>query len=144
MNKRETSKLAGVKLRNKETNIIRLPTNIDELIMGKVFDEHLPKRRVVMWLMEEYGVAQRTAYQHIEGMYKKINDLSKENFETSYTDVIMKYEELYTKAVDKGDLKTARAILADVAKIKGVFIERVNNEHSIINIQYVTPPSINE
>lgn len=126
--------------KKKVDNTRKTPPNINKLVLEKMYDECLPRRQTALWLMDTYGISVTRSYEIINESLKEIEQLHKDDLEKAFTDVTEKYDQLYSQAIANGDLKTARAILADLSKLRGLLIEKqeIKHEGGII-FNYIKP-----
>jgi len=126
--------------KKKETNTRKAPQNINKLVLEKLYDEALPRRKVVGWLMETYSLSQARSYELINESLKEIEQLHKDDLEKSLTDTCEKYDQLYANAITEKNYAVARAILADLSKLRGLLIERQEVKHEGgITLNYIKP-----
>jgi hypothetical protein len=82
-------------------------------------------RSILQYLSSEYKVCERTCYLWVRSAYKDIREsLSESEYDLSVT-LYLRYEDLYQKALNGGDLSECRRILSDMSKL--VRFDSVNN-----------------
>lgn len=127
--------------REKPRNV---PTNYKEVIMNMLYDQNIPRRKVVLFMADNWDISESTAYEVIYDFYKEISDMHRDDFKSNHHDLVLKYEDLYKKSIEDDDKRTARAILNDLAKLKGLLIDKKEIKHEGISIEYIKPKDENE
>lgn len=70
--------------------------------------------------MEQFGVTRATAYRDVRQALALFGDI-KESDKKAYAHILVEYQmKILQLSLKKGDLATARAVVMDMAKIKGV------------------------
>ena len=85
----------------------------------KIFDEHLSYTEYIKWSFKK-GVSRSRANDYWKRIWKDVRekyDLERDNLVTKH---LKKYWKLHDEALEKGDLNTARHVLNDIAKLKGL------------------------
>lgn len=75
---------------------------------------------VVNALMEQYDIAEKTAYEYTKEATARINQKTSENIETRISKHRNRLERLYAKAVKQNDVRGAKQILKDLADLDGL------------------------
>ena len=122
----------------------KTPPNIYSIILDLMYANALPRSVVVKHIMKEYNLSQVHSYRLIREAIDTIEELHKEDLDSDYTDLIEKYEDLYYKAILAEDLKTAKSILTDIMKLKGLGIVKQEVKHTGIEFNYVIPTNEEE
>lgn len=100
----------------KQIKALRIQMVINLLQAGKYNFE------IVNELSIQWGCGDRNVYRYITAAFKLIHD----NYDTNAIEnLLTKYDMLYQRALKMKDVKAATKILDSVAKLKGLYTEKV-------------------
>ena len=126
---------------NTTTNDIPTPESVLRILdVVKLIQKGKTKLDVLEWVQNEYGVALNTAkaYYTAAANFLLPEDASKAK-EEAIGILQARYEELYKRAYEAGQLKTARDILDSLAKLNGLaggnsikYAENANGERMVV------------
>ena len=97
---------------------------------------------MIIEYIKSTGLSQRTAYKLIEASNDKVSSINEKTIKKSLDDVLDRFEEQYYNAIKDGDKKEAREVLKEIAKLKGLYNEKINIsgniEHNIDVIKLIS------
>ena len=94
------------------------------------------RKEVSLWIASKYGVDRTRGYQIVKDMFdeqQKEDVFDAENKRTQLEDM---YFSLYKAALAEGNLKQAKAILDSVAKLGGLFVQKVESKTDVIEVKF--------
>ena len=108
----------GSKSKTKKLTAIEVERFISQSV-DKIMDDHLSWTEYVKWAHKN-GVSSQRANDYWKRSWKLVKDKYDIERDQSITKHLKKYWKLYDDAVDRGDINTARHVLNDIAKLKGL------------------------
>lgn len=97
-----------------------------DAIMRLRIDKGLTRPNIKKWLIEEAGLSPAKAHRLIQEANKKFDMIAIQEFGAEIKEDIERFESLYQKSVENGDLKESRELLKEISKLKGHYVERVD------------------
>ena len=101
---------------------LRVKTACKLLIEGKSREE------IVQYSTKKWRVGERQADKYIQKAKEIIATTVKREVEYDYSRAIMRYDDLYKRALEKGDYRTAMSINKEMTLLQGLYKSQV--EHS--------------
>jgi hypothetical protein len=98
---------------------------IDAIIRLRI-EKGLTRPNIQKWLIEEAGLTIHKARNLIIQANKTFELMAIQEFGGEIKEDIERFESLYQKSVENGDLKEARELLKEISKLKGHYVERVD------------------
>jgi hypothetical protein len=98
---------------------------IDAIIRLRI-DKGLTRPNIQKWLIDEVGLSKAKAHRLIQQAGKTFDMMAIQEFGNEIKEDIERFESLYQKSVENGDLKESREILKEISKLKGHYVERVD------------------
>jgi methionyl-tRNA synthetase len=116
---------------------------IDAIIKMRV-EKGLSRLTIMNFLMKDMGFAQSYAYELLRDAQAESDARAVQNFGNDLKEDIERFEQLYEKAMINKNLREAREVLKEIAKLKGHYTERLqidgNINHTISVIKLNGPP----
>jgi hypothetical protein len=119
----EITKNPGKRHTHKRTDMIE---KIVDLKLNHGYSNH----NLLKHLKEVEGLSQPYAYELIRNAKQEIDYLSVRAFKDDKTEVIQHFETIYQKAIAENNLFVAKDCLKEVSRIKGMYVDKVEVQHS--------------
>lgn len=101
---------------------------IDEIILDKLLQGHTPLT-IIRFLMENYSMSERNSRMRIDVVNKRILNSDKSGVDEKISRYKEMYADLYQRALDMDDIRTAGTILQSMTKLEG--LEKIKIEQNI-------------
>ena len=110
-----------------------------ELMISRLLMRGAVPNEICRIMAKEYHISRRTIDRHLAKIYK----VWSKNFEKELCSGLSYHKairmEIYQKAYVKRDYKTCLAIMQDIAKLEGLYVEEDNKGDTVFNIRVDMP-----
>lgn len=97
---------------------------VDAIIKMRV-EKGLSRLTIMNFLMKDMGFAQSYAYELLRDAQAESDARAVQNFGNDLKEDIERFEQLYEKSMINKNLREAREVLKEIAKLKGHYTERL-------------------
>ena len=127
---------------NKTVNLNhrRTPATIIDEIFNMLYQMGYPKVQIVKLLTKKYGVSKAIIYKRLKEVEALVIETQRESVSSDISEILQKMEALYHMTIREGELSTGKSILVEIAKLKGLYVEKSETKiDTTIKIDYVVP-----
>lgn len=113
-----------------DTTWIRIDKVVIMILKDQVFLERKGLKELEKIVMKKFGIKERMAAYYIAEAKKQVRAMGKEKAKKAFSKAIMDREYLFREAKEAEDYKAALEVVKDRDKIRGLYEEKVNVNHS--------------